>query len=295
VVAAAERSRDRRRRLPTNAAADAEETGVEVSEATYGKALPPFVLVHGGQHGGWCWRYVAQRLRAAGAEVFTPTLTGVGERAHLLSKEVSLETLIEDIVNVLECEELADVVLVGHSFGGLPVSGTADRAAERIRHLVFLDAALVQNGQSAADQIADEVFLPWLKLAQEQNGGLGLPIHFTPADLGVTNTDDAAWMTRRLTPHPTRGYTDKIRLGNPLGNGLPATYIGCNQDLGLDSSRQLARDLGWNYVDLNVGHNAMLIAPDEVTRLLLSAAGAQVAGNETALESGVAAPAGAVG
>jgi pimeloyl-ACP methyl ester carboxylesterase len=236
-------------------------------------SLPTFVLVHGGQHGGWCWSRVADRLRTVGAEVFTPTLTGCGERAHLLNPDVSLETMVQDVVGVLEWEELDDVVLVGHSFGGLAVAGTADQVAERIRHLVFLDAALVPDGQSAADQIDDAVFQPWLQMSEEQSGGLSLPIFFTPADLGVTDRDDAAWIERRLTPHPTRGYTDKVHLDNPLGNGLPTTYIGCNQDLGLEPSRQLARDMGWRYETLAVGHNAMVIAPDEVTELLLQAAG----------------------
>lgn len=245
-----------------------------MSDSADKNAMPAFVLVHGGQHGGWCWRRVASRLRDAGAEVFTPTLTGVGERAHLLTADVSLEMMVQDVVSVLEWEELDDVVLVGHSFGGLPIAGAADRVPERIRHLVFLDAALVPDGQSAADQIDDAVFLPWLQMSDEQTGGLALPIHFTPADLGVVDPEDAAWVARRLTPHPTRGYTDKQHLNNPLGNGLPATYIGCNQDLGLGPSRQLARDLGWRYETLDVGHNAMVIAPDEVTELLLKAAAA---------------------
>lgn len=236
------------------------------------REAPTFVLVHGGQHGGWCWRYVTQRLRARGAEVFPVTLTGCGERAHLLSAEIGLTTMIEDVIGVIEAEELTDVVLVGHSFGGTPLAGIADRVPERIGHLVFLDAVLVRDGESAADQISDEVFLPWLQMAEEQTGGLGLPIHFTPADLGVTDPDDAAWIARRLTPHPTRGYTDKIHLQNPLGNGLPATYIASHQDLGLGPSRKLAKTLGWNYISLDLGHNLMVIAPDQTTELLMQIA-----------------------
>src|SRR3954453_21148411 len=102
--------------------------------------MATFVLVHGAWHGGWCWRRVAPLLRVAGHAVYTPTLTGLGERAHLLTREVGLETHIRDTVNVLECEELNDVILVGHSYGGIVITGTAERAPERVGHLVYLDA-----------------------------------------------------------------------------------------------------------------------------------------------------------
>lgn len=247
------------------------------------KPTSTFVLVHGGQHGGWCWRRVAERLRRRGAQVFAPTLTGTGERAHLLTPTVSLETMIQDVINVLECEELQDVILVGHSFGGMPISAAADRVPERIGHLVYLDAVVPDDGESAAEQISDEVFRPWLNMAEEQTGGIALPIHFTPADLGVTDPGDAAWIARRLTPHPTRGYTDKVHLDNPVGNSLPVTYIACNQDLGLNPSRERAQDRGWDYVSLDSGHNAMMIAPDDLTALLTEIAssvnGTRVAGS----------------
>lgn len=234
--------------------------------------LPPFVLVHGGQHGGWCWREVAERLRVTGALVFTPTLTGVGERSHLLGPEVTLATVIQDVVNVLEFEELETVVLVGHSFGGMPILGAADRVPDRIANLVFLDAVVAKNGQSAMDVIDDSVTEPWLKLSQEKTGGLALPLFFDAAkSLGVTDPVVQARVERLLTPHPTRTYTDPLRLKNPPGNELPATYVVCDNPIfdALEPSRRVARELGWPVETFPTGHDLMLIQPDLLAKRLL--------------------------
>ena len=112
--------------------------------------MATYVLVHGGAHGGWCYRDVARLLRSAGHEVFTPTLTGLGERAHLLSPDIDLDTHITDVVAVLRWEDLHDVILVGHSYGGMVITGVADRAADRVGHIVYLDAATPVNGESLA-------------------------------------------------------------------------------------------------------------------------------------------------
>ena len=132
-----------------------------------------FVLVHGGFHGGWCWRDVATRLRSRGHAVFTPTQTGCGERSHLLSKDITLDTFVDDIANVLIWEDLADVVLVGHSFGGIAVTGVADRMPERIRRLVYLDAAILENGQSMFGMLDPQV-VAGRKAAAEASGGMGI-------------------------------------------------------------------------------------------------------------------------
>jgi pimeloyl-ACP methyl ester carboxylesterase len=116
-----------------------------------------FVLVHGGFHGGWCWSRVAPALRARGHTVFTPTQTGCGERSHLMSKSITLDTFVDDVANALRWEDLHDVVLVGHSFGGLAITGVADRMPQRIRQLIYLDSLIVQNGQCAFDLLEPEV------------------------------------------------------------------------------------------------------------------------------------------
>src|SRR3954452_8117217 len=134
-----------------------------------------YVLVHGAWGGGWQWAPVAERLRAQGHRVFTPTQTGMGERKHLLSRDITIDTFVEDIVNVLEAEDLRDVVLVGHSFGGIPITGAADRVPERIRHLVYLDAAIMESGQSFFDTFAPQVVAARRRAAQEHGGGVAVP------------------------------------------------------------------------------------------------------------------------
>jgi pimeloyl-ACP methyl ester carboxylesterase len=115
-----------------------------------GQAAPKtFVLAHGSWHGGWCWRRVADRLRTKGHAVYTPSYTGMGDRVHLLNKEIAINTFVEDLVQVIQSEELTEVVLVGHSFGGVPISGVADRIPEKIAHLVYLDSIVFESGRSA--------------------------------------------------------------------------------------------------------------------------------------------------
>ena len=128
--------------------------GAEGTMAKAATTAQTFVLVHGAWHGGWCWSRVADRLRSAGHRVFTPTQTGLGERRHLLSKDITLDTFTADIVNAIEAEELSDIILVGHSFGGNAISGVADTIPGRIRHLVYLDSLMVEGGKAPFDTAA---------------------------------------------------------------------------------------------------------------------------------------------
>src|ERR1700712_5022755 len=138
-------------------------------------AARTFVLVHGAWHGGWCWSRVADRLRGAGHRVFTPTQTGLGERKHLLSKDITLDIFTSDIVNLIEAEELSDIILVGHSFGGNAISGTADAIPGKIRHLVYLDSLMVDAGKAPFDNLPPDVVAARRKAADETSGGLSLP------------------------------------------------------------------------------------------------------------------------
>src|SRR5689334_9251064 len=131
-----------------------------------------YVLVHGAWHGGWCWRDVAQALRQVGHRVSTPTQTGLGERNHLLSKDITLDTFALDIVNHIEADELNDVILVGHSFAGTSISGVADRIPGRIRHLVYLDSVILENGQSPFSVLPADVVAARRKLVAEQGKGI---------------------------------------------------------------------------------------------------------------------------
>lgn len=230
-----------------------------------------FVLLHGAWHGAWCWRRVEPLLRAAGHRVFTPTQTGVGERCHLLSERITLETFAKDLTNVLEFEDLHEVILVGHSFGGITITAAADRMRSRIRSLVYLDALILQDGQSSFSVIPAELADARRRLARETSAGLSIPVP-DPSALGVHDAADAAWLKARCTPHPISTYEDRLRIDGPIANGLPATYVAVKPDYApLASSREFAKSqAGWKYVEIDAGHDAMVTSPKAVADLLLA-------------------------
>jgi pimeloyl-ACP methyl ester carboxylesterase len=232
-------------------------------------ALKTFVLVHGAWHGGWCWSRVASILRGRGHTVFTPTQSGLGERSHLLSRSIDLEVVVTDVVNVLEWEDLRDVVLVGHSFGGNAISGAADRMPDRIRQLIYLDAVIQENGQSAFDQLPNELVQARTKAAQESSEGLSLPTPPASA-FCITDVAQTAWVERRLTPHPFATYTSPLKLSKPVGNGLPTSYVVCTDPIykPLEASRKWVTAHSWKMLEIAAGHDAMVIAPDLVAALL---------------------------
>lgn len=226
--------------------------------------------MHGAWHGGWCWHRVADPLRAAGHRVFAPTLTGVGERRHLLSAQVDLETHIQDVIGVLEAEELEDVVLVGHSYAGLVISGVAARAGARLRQLVYLDALLAEDGQSWADAFPPEVAEARRRGATVTNGVKTIPAP-DPEIYGFANPADTEWVRRRLTPHPYAPFEQKSRLGGPLGSGLPRIYVDSTEPAIAALATIKDRYRGkpeWPFVELKTGHDAMLSAPDELVGIL---------------------------
>lgn len=233
-----------------------------------------YVLAHGSWHGGWCWRPVADRLRAAGHRVFTPSYTGMGDRVHLISKSITIDTFIEDLVNVIESEELEDVILVGHSFGGVPITGVADRIPERLAHLVYFDSILLENGQDSFSNYPKEEAEARIAAAAEQTDGLAVPVPSPlPPVWGIEQgTPEYDWAVRQLTPHPLGSYTSPLTLNNPIGNGLPATYIHCTEPSHpvLESSRELAKtQKGWNWVEIEAPHEAHITHPDLLTGVLL--------------------------
>ncbi|MCX7962501.1 MAG: alpha/beta fold hydrolase [Burkholderiales bacterium] len=235
-------------------------------------AAATFVLVHGAWHGGWCWRRVAERLAAAGHRAYCPTLTGLGERAHLLSRAVDLDTHVADIVGVLEAEELDDVVLVGHSYGGIVASGVAARATSRIRRLVFLDAALVEDGERWSQILPPETAAARRKAAIDSSGGVSIPPP-DPAAFGLADPRDLAWVGRRLTPHPFATFDQTVRWGGPIGAGLPKVYLDCRDPVypALEAVKARYRGRpGWTFETLAAGHDAMVGAPDETARRLLA-------------------------
>jgi pimeloyl-ACP methyl ester carboxylesterase len=257
---------NRRSFLATTTAVAAGTVAAPMARAAGGKT---FVLVHGAWHGGWCWGKVAATLRSRGHTVVTPTQTGLGERSHLLSKSISMDMFVEDIVNVLKFEDLKDVILVGHSFGGPPITGTADRVPERIKQLVYLDAAMLQGGQSVFSLLPPELVEARKKLAEQTSGGLSIPPP-PAASFGLSDPAQQAWLTAKLTPHPLGTYATPLTLKNKFGNGLPMTYISCTEPAypPLNASKEWTKKNGIKMVEIKTGHDAMVTMPDKLADML---------------------------
>lgn len=233
---------------------------------------PVFVLVHGAFHGGWCWQKVSTQLRAKGDIVYTPTLSGLGEHKNMLNSHVDLNTHIADIVNLIVSEDLYNVVLVGHSYAGGVIAGVADRIPERLSKLVFLDAMLMKNGQSALDVSPEDIRKRFIKSANQFDKGLSLP--FLSAEFfGITNAHDVKWVNERLTNQPFRTFRQPLVLKHPYGNHLPLTYIACTNPE-LRAIRPFADETktskGWKYLELKTGHDAMMTMPVELAQMLES-------------------------
>lgn len=232
--------------------------------------MATFVLVHGSSSGGWSWRKVTPCLCEAGHEVYTLTLTGLGERVHLLTPEVNLTTHIRDVVNVLFYEDLHDVVLVGQSYGGMVVTGVAEQAAERIRRLVYLDAFIPHDGESAFD-IVPSIREDWSKHVEEINGvRVKVPWgrDFLTSAWGITDPGDLAWMEQRDTPMPLATCEEPIHLSENHAAGLPRGFIRCTQSA-LVQLAERAQEQGLDYHELPTGHVSMVTAPRELASLLI--------------------------
>ena len=234
--------------------------------------MTAFVLIHGAWHGGWCWRRVAPLLRQAGHEVFTPSLTGLGERAHLAQPGIDLELHIQDVVSLLEMEDLSDVVLLGHSYGGMVVTGAADRVPRRIRRLIYFDAFVPENGKPQMDYVAAAV--PERAAGFRKQGEASGFIEPPPAALwGHTDPEMIAWLKRREVKHPYRTMTQPIRLANEAALArIPKTFVHCTAPAtgAFDPfAAKYRNDPAWRFFELNSGHDAMLLKPREVADILL--------------------------
>jgi pimeloyl-ACP methyl ester carboxylesterase len=230
-----------------------------------------FVLVHGAWHGGWCWRRVADRLRREGHAVFTPTLTGLGERSHLLQSGIDLATHVADIVNVMQWERLADVVLCGHSYGGFVISGVAEVIPDTIRAIVFLDAFLPENGDTilklTGPAVRDAI------RAALQRGELAVPPR--PAEAFGVNAADRQWVDSLCVPQPIGTFTSPIALGGARERITRKTYIRANayDNPAFDRALSVAQsDPSWRCYEIACGHDVMVDRPDRLSELLLQAA-----------------------
>src|SRR5712691_3328562 len=225
-----------------------------------------FVLVHGAWHGGWCWRRVSDLLEKRGHKVFTPTLTGLGERSHLLDEKVSLTTHVTDLVNVIKWEDLKDIVLCGHSYGGLIVSGVAEQAP--VASIVFLDAFVPENGEALAELASQPV--REAIAAASQKGDIALkPV---PAAVFRVNERDRAWVDALCTPHPIATLKDKISLTGARERIAKKAYIRAKgyPSMPFDAAHaKLSSSAGWRVYDVPCGHDVMVDMPERLVEILL--------------------------
>ncbi|MBI3979496.1 MAG: alpha/beta fold hydrolase [Chloroflexi bacterium] len=241
--------------------------------------MATFVIVHGRGTGGWSWKRVRPLLQAAGHEVFTPTLTGLGERAHLAHPDVDLETHIQDVVGVLAWEDLHKVVLVGHSYGGMVVTGAADRVPERLAHVIYLDARVPQDGEAVVDTFDAAMRAAFDDRVRTEGDGWLVPVG-SPHGFGITDEADLRWWHSLQRPQPIRTFTQPIRLANPAAAAIPRTYIACvgpaPASAALSAMRTQARQVcianGWRHVEMDTAHEPHITHPQALVDLFLEIA-----------------------
>ena len=238
---------------------------------------PTYVLVPGAGKGGWSWKRVRSSLQRMGSEVFTPTLTGLADRSHLLSPSINLDTHIDDVVNLIRWEGLNNVVLCGHSYGGCVITGVAERVPERLSSLVYVDAVIPQDGQSTLDAVAPEIREKLLELATTHGDGWKVP---PPPDAALdVNEQDRAWYAAQVTPHPLATFQQKLRVTHASGQIRDIRYVLASKSILTHLNRpyaELARSRGWRTITIESGHEVMLDKPDELVAELLLAGKAAV-------------------
>lgn len=232
--------------------------------------MATIVLVHGSFHGGWCWDPIASDLRDAGHEVYTPTLTGMSERHHLVSPQIGLEVNVQDVVGVLEYKDLTDVVLLGHSYGGMVITGAAEHCADRIARLVYLDGFVPSDGQSCWD-INPHSKARWEERTAASDSTWLCPPP-DPADRYEVSAADAEWQRAGMTPIPLRTHEERIQIPEERAADLPRTYIDCTEYDSFDHMARKAREEGFELREIETGHAPYMTAPDELTGILLDIA-----------------------
>jgi pimeloyl-ACP methyl ester carboxylesterase len=238
----------------------------------------PFVLVHPAWHGAWYWKKLTPLLRAKDYDVYTPTLTGLGERAHLARPEVGLRTHIQDVVSVLEYGDLRNAILVGNSSGGMVITGVAERVPERVAQVIYLDAFVPGDGQSLLDLLAPERRRVFEEFARSEGNGWLVPRfaplpweHIVRSMWGVKEEADVQWMLARLVPTPLGHFTEPVRRANPASDKLARTYVRCLhfKNPAFDQHAAMARHASnWRYREMATPHLPPITHPLELSELL---------------------------
>ncbi|HEY1545290.1 MAG TPA: alpha/beta fold hydrolase [Xanthobacteraceae bacterium] len=250
-------------------AAPARAQDEEASSAKQAKARKTFMLVHGAYHGGWCWRRVADHLEARGHKVYAPSLTGNGDRSHLMSKEINLDTQIADIANLVTWEDLHDICLVAHSFGGWPASGALEMIHDRVASIVWLDAFMPEDGQKGTDFIS-----PYSRKAMEEAMARGEAGRKPPpAKTFSKSTKDYAWIDSKLAPQPNGPAMQAIRLTGKRETIARKTYIRAPSypQAAFDKAYAACKaDKSWRtYIYEDTGHDVMIDRPEWVADVLM--------------------------
>ncbi len=228
------------------------------------------VLVHGAWYGGWCWNRLRPLLEQAGCRVHTPTMTGLGDRAHLAAASVDLDLHVKDIQALLVQEDLRDVCLVGHSYGGFVISALARLERERLRSLVYLDAFVPQEGRRVIDYLLP---LDRREAIVEAGTRTGSVAPIPPAAFGISDPADLAWIGARVVAQPFRTFTQPIGRLADAGDPLPRAYIACTRPASGSFgqfAQQVRADPSWRYRELSTGHMAMITAPQALAEALLA-------------------------
>jgi pimeloyl-ACP methyl ester carboxylesterase len=232
--------------------------------------MATFLVAHGAWSAGWAWKKMRPLMRAAGHAFWTPTYTGLGERAHLARPEIDLDAHIQDVLAVLDIEDLRDVYLIGHSYGGMVATGVADRARDRIKHLIYVDAFAPKDGQAVFDLTLPEIVAQRRAAAKATGDGWRLATGPMPPD---TSPDDVAWATPRRKPQPINTFEQKLKL-----SGEPSclrTYIYAKRARPDDGFRQFlerSKREGWYTYEIDASHNPHITCPDVLMGVLAETA-----------------------
>jgi pimeloyl-ACP methyl ester carboxylesterase len=230
--------------------------------------MATFVVAHGAWSAAWAWKKVRPMLRARGHEIFTPTYTGLGERSHHATPTIGLHTHVEDVLAVLTYEDLSDVILVGHSYGGMVATVLADRAPARLRHVVYLDAFVPRDGQALLDLVPPDVAARMREGVRTLGEGWRVPANPLPSD---TSEADAAWIMPRRVMQPLATFEEKAHLTG-AGARLPRTYIYCTRlgpiDIFGPFAARAKQEPGWRYVEMDASHSPNVTAPEALTAVL---------------------------
>ncbi len=240
----------------------------------HGRSDSTFVLVHGSNHGGWCWERVIPLLEAAGHSVYAPTLTGLAERADELTQQVGLATHVADIIELFEREDLREVTLVGHSYAGAVITGVAEAVAERISRLIYLDAFLPRDGESVLDTEPPQSREAFLAIARDQGDGWRLPPQQSFLDRwGLTDPADRKWVWENLTDMPLLASTEPLSAPRDAARSLPRTFIDLTapKNPGTVLASKRAREEGFKMLAIATGHDVMVTKPAKLAELLLQA------------------------